>query len=91
MTEWVLKLVQVTGTCKCFHIDAATGMLVVVLLLPLSLAIDKAEAIARGQQQISWLIVAVVVVVVVVVAAVVVAFDSGGSVRQRPHNNQLVQ
>jgi hypothetical protein len=59
-------------------------MLVEVLLLPLSLAMDKAEAIARRQQQRWWLITAVAVVVVVEA----VAFDGGRSVRQKPCNNQ---
>ncbi len=30
-------------TCKRFHVGAAIGMLVVVLLLPLSLAMDNGE------------------------------------------------
>jgi hypothetical protein len=34
----------------CLYNCAAIGILVVVVLLPLSLAMDKAEAIARGQQ-----------------------------------------
>jgi hypothetical protein len=29
--------------CKCFHVGAAVGTLVVVLLLPLSLAMDNGE------------------------------------------------
>ncbi len=32
-----------TGTCKHFHVGAAAGTLVVLLLLPLSLAIDNGE------------------------------------------------
>jgi hypothetical protein len=31
------------GTCKRFHVGAAVGMLVVLLLLPLSLAIDDGK------------------------------------------------
>jgi hypothetical protein len=30
-------------TCKCFHVGAAVGTLVVVLLLPLSLSMDSGE------------------------------------------------
>ncbi len=48
-----------------------------VVLLPLSLAMDKAEAVTRGQQQ-RWLMITAVLVVV---AAVVVVFDGGGSIR----------
>jgi hypothetical protein len=58
-------------------------MLVVVLLWPLSLAMNNAEAIARGQQQRWWLTTAAVVAA----AAVLVVFDCSISIRQRPHNN----
>ena len=51
--------------------------MVVVLLLPLSLAMSKAEAVERGQQQ-RW---SMITAVMVVVAAVAVAFDGGGSIR----------
>ncbi len=61
--------------------------MMVVVLLPLSLAMSKAEAVARGQQQ-RW---SMITAAMVVVAAVAVVFDGGGSIRQRPHNNQPVQ
>ncbi len=32
-----------SGLCKCFHLGAAVGTLVVLLLLPLSLAMDNGE------------------------------------------------
>ena len=38
-----LKKVQVVWTCKPFHNDVAAGMLVVVLLLPLSLSMYDSE------------------------------------------------
>jgi hypothetical protein len=38
-----VKLVQVVWTCKRFHVGVAIGTLVVVLLLPLSLAMDDGE------------------------------------------------
>ena len=34
---------QVIWTCKCFHVGAAVGTLVVLLLLPLSLAINNGK------------------------------------------------
>jgi hypothetical protein len=37
-------------TCKHFNIGDAYGMLVVVLLLPLSFAMDNTEVMARQQQ-----------------------------------------
>ncbi len=37
------KISPVVWTCKRFHIGAAVGMLVVLLLLPLSLAMDDSK------------------------------------------------
>jgi hypothetical protein len=36
-------LLQVVWTCKAFHVGAVVDMLVVLLLLPLSLAMDNGE------------------------------------------------
>jgi hypothetical protein len=54
-------------TCKCFHIGAAVGTLVVLLLLPLSLAIDDGEFDHGGGSGGGGGLVAAVTVAVAVV------------------------